>query len=66
MYLSVLYVRKWGDYTTLAAGTYSIVPAGLIFVFGILVFVTGVVGLCGTGYENRCTLAVVSLIDYLS
>ena len=66
MYFSILYVRKWGDYSTLAAGTYSIVPAGLIFLYGILVFITGVVGFCGTCHENRCTLAVFfSLITVL-
>jgi len=62
MYLSVLYVRKWGDYSSLAAGTYAIVPAGIIFVFGILVLVTGVVGLFGTCHENRCTLGVFFIL----
>ena len=41
MYLAILYVRKWGDYSMLAAGTYSIVPAGLIFLYGIFVLITG-------------------------
>ena len=60
MYLSVLFVWKWGDYTSLAADTYTVVPAGIIFVFGIVILIAGVVGLCGTCSENRCTLGVVS------
>lgn len=58
MYISVLFVKNWGDYSTLAARTYTIVPAGIIFLFGILFFITGVVGFCGTCKENRCTLGV--------
>jgi len=58
VYLAVLFVWKWGDYTTIAANTYSIVPVGIIFVFGIIVFITGIVGFCGTCNESRCTLGV--------
>ena len=59
MYLAFLFVSKWGDYSSIAANTYSIVPVGIIFLFGIIVCITGIVGFCGTCNESRCTLGVV-------
>ncbi|XP_057300613.1 tetraspanin-3-like isoform X2 [Hydractinia symbiolongicarpus] len=65
MYLAVLYVRKWGDYSTLAANTYSIVPAGILFICGIIILITGIVGLCGGCNENRCTIGVFLSLLFL-
>lgn len=61
IYLSVLFVTNWGDYSSLVSNTYTIVPAGIIFVYGILLSITGLVGLCGNCKENRCILGVVSM-----
>lgn len=60
IYLTVLFVSKWGDYSELIADVYTLIPAGVIFVFSILLFLVAAIGLCGTCKENRCTLGVVS------
>jgi len=58
MYLSVLFVYQWGDYSSLIASTYTIVPCGIIFGFAIILLISGIIGMCGNYKENRCTLGV--------
>ena len=63
-YLSVKFVHEWGLYTSLTANLYTIIPAGIILVFAIIVLITAVVGLWAVWNENRCTLGAVSLLKF--
>jgi len=58
IYLSVLFVMQWGDYSMLVANVYTIIPSGGIFIFSIFIMITAIIGLCGACKENRCILGV--------
>lgn len=61
-YLAVLFVWEWGDYASLVANTVAIVPAGIILIVAIIVFITAIVGCCGVYHKNKCTLGAVSSV----
>ncbi|XP_065640072.1 tetraspanin-3 isoform X3 [Hydra vulgaris] len=65
IYLSVLFVWIWGDYCTVVANIYAVVPSSLILFAGILVLVTGLIGFIGTYNESRCSLGVLFTLLFM-
>ncbi|KAJ7365787.1 Tetraspanin-3 [Desmophyllum pertusum] len=55
--VAVWLIKKYGDITKITTDEYTLVPGGILVGVGILIFITALVGCCGTCLDNKCCIS---------